>query len=126
MKAKCKYDPDVAYELALQTYIHHGGEGYYSDRRGFIECTSMGKPIGFTTYVQLKDRIIIERLGVLERYRRADHGSALLARYVKFRKPLEMFINLRNLPAIKFLQFNGFKMVGHGDLYINFRKEWMQ
>lgn len=124
MKAKCKYDPDIAYSLALQIYIHHGGMVHYGTQRGIIECDGVGKPIGFSTYVSLKDRVIIQRLGVLPKFRRLGYGTNLLNRFKRFRKPLETYINLRNLPAIKFLQVNGFKMADHGDLYITFRKEW--
>ena len=92
------------YKMILESFDTNPYAGYlvYIDDRIVI---------GYLYYSDIYDRIEINQINVLDKYRRNGHASELMKHLIAKNKNISLEVKCDNIPAIKLYEKHGFKKV---------------
>ena len=92
------------YKMVLESFDTNPYAGYlvYIDDRIVI---------GYLYYSDIYDRIEINQINVLDKYRRNGHASELMKHLIAKNKNISLEVKCNNIPAIKLYEKHGFKKV---------------
>ena len=92
------------YKMILESFDTNPYAGYlvYIDDRIVI---------GYLYYSDIYDRIEINQINVLDKYRRNGHASELMKYLIAKNKNISLEVKCNNIPAIKLYEKHGFKKV---------------
>ena len=92
------------YKMILESFDTNPYAGYlvYIDDRIVI---------GYLYYSDIYDRIEINQINVLDKYRRNGHASELMKHLIAKNKNISLEVKCNNIPAIKLYEKHGFKKV---------------
>ena len=92
------------YKMVLESFDTNPYAGYlvYIDDRIVI---------GYLYYSDIYDRIEINQINVLDKYRRNGHASELMKHLIAKNKNISLEVKCNNVPAIKLYEKHGFKKV---------------
>ena len=92
------------YKMVLESFDTNPYAGYlvYIDDRIVI---------GYLYYSDIYDRIEINQINVLDKYRRNGHASELMKHLIAKNKNISLEVKCDNIPAIKLYEKHGFKKV---------------
>ena len=100
------------YKMVLESFDTNPYAGYlvYIDDRIVI---------GYLYYSDIYDRIEINQINVLDKYRRNGHASELMKYLIAKNKNISLEVKCDNIPAIKLYEKHGFKKVAVREGYYN-------
>ena len=92
------------YKMVLESFDTNPYAGYlvYIDDRIVI---------GYLYYSDIYDRIEINQINILNKYRRNGHASELMKYLIAKNKNISLEVKCDNIPAIKLYEKHGFKKV---------------
>ena len=92
------------YQMVLESFDTNPYAGYlvYIDDRIVI---------GYLYYSDIYDRIEINQINILDRYRRNGHASELMKHLIAKNKNISLEVKCDNTPAINLYEKHGFKKV---------------